>query len=279
MIYIIKTELKDVIVFDSVTSFSETYGGSVTSHPVEDGVKISDHSIIENPKFRISGVVSDFNFFNPIKDFTVDPYTHPSPPSNSSLLNAIDPVTLSLTDDAISIPTDLTGFDNDGDFSLKTQSQTIKAKLIEIQRNRVLVDILRYPGDNKVERISPCILTDISFVESPDSGYAVYPEMQFEKINTVKVVVRAASSDKIIPEELKLAAAEVAAKGNKAGTTIQDGKPVNAEAHSELMKTLDDKTAQAVCSAQWRSQDAGMPPPPCAYQYGWVKGWSGVLKK
>ena len=207
MIYIIKTELKDVIVFDSVTSFSETYGGSVTSHPVENGVKISDHSIIENPKFRISGVVSDFNFFNPIKDYSPDPYTQPSISGNTGVLNSIDTTTGSFINEGLVIPTDVAGFDSDGDFSLKTQSQTIKAKLIEIQRNRVLVDILRYPGDNKVERISPCILTDISFVESPDSGYAVYPEMQFEKINTVKVVVQAASSDKIIPEELKLAAA------------------------------------------------------------------------
>src|SRR5574343_1126987 len=97
MIYVIKTALKDVIVFDSVTSFSESYGGNVTSHPIEDGSKITDHSVVENPKFRISGVVSDYNFFNPIKDFSYNGLSS-NVKSNIDYLNSIDAGTSQLTD-------------------------------------------------------------------------------------------------------------------------------------------------------------------------------------
>ena len=50
MIYVIKTQNNDVILFDSILSFSESYQGSVTSHPVEDGSKISDNYCYREPE-------------------------------------------------------------------------------------------------------------------------------------------------------------------------------------------------------------------------------------
>ncbi len=51
-------QLSGFIFLDAVTVYTKTFGGRVTEHPIETGVSITDHFISENPKFKISGVIS-----------------------------------------------------------------------------------------------------------------------------------------------------------------------------------------------------------------------------
>lgn len=51
-------QLSGFIFFDVVTKYSRNVDGQLTKHPLDAGVKISDHFISENPKFNIVGVIS-----------------------------------------------------------------------------------------------------------------------------------------------------------------------------------------------------------------------------
>ena len=55
--------------------------------PVEDSTTITDHFITDNDKFKISGVVSDFDFLNPLNQiaFGVEGYEDNSV-ANQSLI-------------------------------------------------------------------------------------------------------------------------------------------------------------------------------------------------
>ena len=69
MIIVIKEQASsDIITLSCVTSFDESYTGSVSSHPIESGSTITDHVTSDNDKFKVSGVVSDYDFLNPSKD-------------------------------------------------------------------------------------------------------------------------------------------------------------------------------------------------------------------
>lgn len=69
MIYtLIKKDAKDniekIFSFDSVSSFSEQWSGSVSKSPVESGFIVSDHVSIENPVFDLTVTLSSYSLFN-----------------------------------------------------------------------------------------------------------------------------------------------------------------------------------------------------------------------
>ena len=56
--------LQGIIYLNAVTGYSREYGGKVTEHPIELGAFISDHFIAQNPKIKLSGVLSHIDFTN-----------------------------------------------------------------------------------------------------------------------------------------------------------------------------------------------------------------------
>lgn len=51
------------LTFESVSSYSENWSGTVSKSTVEYGFPIADHINIENPVFNISGVLSEYSIF------------------------------------------------------------------------------------------------------------------------------------------------------------------------------------------------------------------------
>jgi hypothetical protein len=93
----------------------------------------------------------------------------------------------------------------------------VKQKLISIQRNKEFVTILGYNTDGKdsvVDKFDNCVFTDISFDVSPDSGYAIYPNISIEQVNVVRVKVTQASGDVITVKAVANQGAGVDGKGN-----------------------------------------------------------------
>lgn len=246
MIYVIKTQNNDVILFDSILSFSESYQGSVTSSPVEDGTKISDNIITENVKLKLQGVVTDYNFWNPIKDAgnqKAKGYDYPRAYGNMIIDTQGQPETT----DNVAIPQDYSGTDDEGIISVKASMDIVKQKLISIQRNKEFVTILGYNTDGKdsvVDKFDNCVFTDISFDVSPDSGYAIYPNISIEQVNVVRVRVTQASGDVITERKVANQAAGDAGKGNQKPTNGKDEKPkaeTKEELHKPLMNIVDIK--------------------------------------
>lgn len=58
------TSVSGAIYFDAVTDYSRQYTGRVTDHPIEAGASVTDHFISQNPKVKISGVISSVDFSN-----------------------------------------------------------------------------------------------------------------------------------------------------------------------------------------------------------------------
>lgn len=240
-----KTKNNDVILFDSILSFSESYQGSITSHPVEDGSKINDHAITENVKLKIQGVVSDYNFFNPQKDAgntKVPGYEYPR--SYGSTI--INPNGFPETTTGVTIPQDYAGTDDEGIISIKASMDVVKQRLIAIQRNREFVTILSYRLDGNtavVDKFKDCIITDISFNTTPDSGYAIYPDITIEQVKLVKVKVMQAEADKIPDESEATKAAGTDGKGPQSPGSAKDGT------------TDEDKTRKHIKSKAEEEED------------------------
>ena len=204
MIIVIKEQASsDIITLSCVTSFDESYTGSVSSHPVESGSTITDHVTSDNDKFKVSGVVSDYDFLNPSKDLATkkegydDGYLRSAVTASfaNGLLNTYGAV----------VPD-------------KQRAEYIKRRLIDIRKNSLLVTILEYPDSGELVQHTDCILTSLSFKEDENTGYAVYPDMSFEKINVVQVKVEEVNTSKI-PKLPDSKVADAAAGANNTGGT------------------------------------------------------------
>jgi len=204
MIIVIKDQASsDIITLSCVTSFDESYTGSVSSHPIESGSTITDHVTSDNDKFKVSGVVSDYDFLNPSKDLATkkegydDGYLRSAVTASfaNGLLNTYGAV----------VPD-------------KQRAEYIKRRLIDIRKNSLLVTILEYPDSGELVQHTDCILTSLSFKEDENSGYAVYPDMSFEKINVVQVKVEEVNTSKI-PKLPDSKVADAAAGANNTGGT------------------------------------------------------------
>ena len=214
MIIVIKEQASsDIITLSCVTSFDESYTGSVSSHPIESGSTITDHVTSDNDKFKVSGVVSDYDFLNPSKDLATkkegydDGYLRSAVTASfaNGLLNTYGAI----------VPD-------------KQRAEYIKRRLIDIRKNSLLVTILEYPDSGELVQHTDCILTSLSFKEDENTGYAVYPDMSFEKINVVQVKVEEVNTSKIpkLPDQkVADAATSEAPKGagaNCAGVTYRN---------------------------------------------------------
>lgn len=203
MIIVIKDQTSsDIITLSCVTSFDESYTGSVSSHPIESGSTITDHVTSDNDKFKVSGVVSDYDFLNPSKDLATkkegydDGYLRSAVTASfaNGLLNTYGAV----------VPD-------------KQRAEYIKRRLIDIRKSSLLVTILEYPDSGELVQHTDCILTSLSFKEDENTGYAVYPDMSFEKINVVQVKVEEVNTSKIpkLPDsKVADAAADASQKGS-----------------------------------------------------------------
>ena len=201
MIIVIKDQASSDITLSCVTSFDESYTGSVSSHPIESGSTITDHVTSDNDKFKVSGVVSDYDFLNPSKDLALGKEGY----SDEGRSAAVSRFTNGLLDSGlIDIPD-------------KQRAEYIKRRLIDIRKNSLLVTILEYPDSGELVQHTDCILTSLSFKEDENTGYAVYPDMSFEKINVVQVKVEEVNTSKIpkLPDsKVSDAAASTSQKGS-----------------------------------------------------------------
>jgi hypothetical protein len=277
MIYVLKTQNLDVITFDSILSFSESYSGGVTSQPIEDGGKISDHIITDNLKIKIQGVVTDYNFWNPLKDaanVAVPGYDY----NRTGAMGLTDSNGSPALSDA-PVPSDYAGKDNDTNTSVKASMDTVRQRLISIQRNKEVITILGYlvrEKDSLIVSYENCVITDLSFDTSPDSGYAIYPNISIEQVNIVKVKTQFANSQKIVEEKVADQATGEDGKGNKKPGGGKDNKTAEEkkreDAYSGLKSKLDDEVAKVRCYNLWNDmQSKGQNSPPmCAIQFGLV---------
>ena len=184
LIILLEQGTNDTITFSSVTSFTETYPSGVTSSPVESGSTVSDNVTIGNNTFSLSGVVSDWDYYNPAKELAfgsnaVYNYTYESRFNLAKFDNSDFTTTLD------TIPSDAT-------------AEQIKFKLQRMRNNPSLVTLLIYNDDNQLSTYyDNCAITNLSFSESADTSYCIYPVMSLEQLQIAYVEVETIEKGKI----------------------------------------------------------------------------------
>jgi len=184
LIILLEQGTNDTITFSSVTSFTENYPSGVTSSPVESGSTISDNITIGNNTFSLSGVISDWDYYNPAKELAfgsnaVYNYTYES----RFNLAKFEPTGFTTTLDTI--PSD-------------ERAEQIKFKLQRMRNNPSLITLLIYNDDNQLSTYyDNCAITSLSFSESADTSFCVYPVMTLEQLQIAYVEAETIEKGKI----------------------------------------------------------------------------------
>ena len=198
---------QEVIYFDAITNLTETYTGSVTKHPMSNGSLITDHTIIENPKFTVSGILSDadFNISRPANPGTLAPFqfdtgAHVSTderglykPRDKQYINntaVVQPVQI-FDKSSINriLPEVVAQFTRDTIPEVlvtpqeKAKSaQAVKQNLIEMWRNREKFTFFEFDDSVRPNVYPNCVFTNVGFKEDESTGEALFPELAFEQV-------------------------------------------------------------------------------------------------
>ena len=216
MIYSFILPTDEVISFDCVSKYSETFTSKISDYETEVGFPISDNMVLSTPTISISGVFSYYN----------------SPTREITLVNG-----------------EFVVFDVEG--KQTTTQIDIEKKLKDIyndKTNIILIkstDITNIVG-SEVDRVAPCLIESLSFSYS-GSGYgAVTPEFQLRNVRQAVVIEQNVpnASPVLIPKN------KVATTVNQASTTgdAPDGTSTDPIENKDLKKLeadmSDDKAAQ-----------------------------------
>ena len=220
MIYSFILPTDEVISFDCVSKYSETFTSKISDYETEVGFPISDNMVLSTPTISISGVFSYYN----------------SPTREITLVNG-----------------EFVVFDVEG--KQTTTQIDIEKKLKDIyndKTNIILIkstDITNIVG-SEVDRIAPCLIESLSFSYS-GSGYgAVTPEFQLRNVRQAVVIEQNVpnASPVLIPKN------KVATTVNQASTTgdAPDGTSTDPIENKDLKKLeaemladmSDDKATQ-----------------------------------
>jgi len=188
------------VYLDSVTLYSQDYSGKITSHPIDVGSNVSDHYFKNNPKYKITAVISGVDISTGtylIQDSAGNvPYNASPAPSavsvnstDSSVLKKFIPDSLGqfLSDSTPEVTTDAARTDlidqiREMLISL-TSGELLNQETGEFNPNIKLVELYEYDGYKLNRPINRLVLTSVNFRETPDTGYALYCDFSFEQIS------------------------------------------------------------------------------------------------
>ena len=204
-------EAESYLTFDSVSSFSESWSGTVSKSTVEYGFPIADHINIENPVFNISGVLSEYSIFKDDREI---------------FWNGEDFVQASEND---SEGSHLVA----KDYLIKTTKEGTVITLLESKTNSFLSD-----GTQRYEKIRSgttkeydnSVITDLSFEVSENTqNSSIRVSMKIEQLNIARTETTTLTEQEmqkaIIP---KVAKTSINTGGSATSTATDEiGKPKN----------------------------------------------------
>ena len=251
-------QLSGFIFLDAVTKYDKVFGGRVTEHPVESGVTISDHFRSENPKFRISGVISGVDL-SPIPYLvkslaTIQELEGVEASKIKNVNNPPVPITVDNTGaglrqflpDTISqfLPTtsvNITGGDG--------QRQDYKGDVeifLELIMNGVFYNEDRKRWENRMtlstlyemdgsqlgRSYNNCILTNYSVTENVETGEGLFLDLSFERVRFAESGVAQAPAPRKNTPTSRAAAPQQDMGSSNPKTAAGGSSPNNAPARS-----------------------------------------------
>ena len=224
------------VYLDAVTGYSQDHSGKVTSHPIDVGSNVSDHYFKNNPKYKITAVISGVDISTGtylIQDNAGNvPYNASVAPSavsvnstDSSVLKKFIPDSLGqfLSDSTPEVTTDTARTDlidqiREMLISL-TSGELLNQETGEFNPNIRLVELYEYDGYKLNRPINRLVLTSLNFRETPDTGYALYCDFSFEQISFASL--KKTQIPKDVQNSIKKKTDSKVTKG-KQDSTVQD---------------------------------------------------------
>ena len=247
-----------LLFFDAVTSFTQSYKGAVTKHPIDKGGNITDHFINENPTFQVSAIFTGVGVGTSLWLITDDESNLANnsflPPSEVSV-NSTDASTLTkflpdsigqfLPDRTPSVTMD-TSRENILEkirLDLKNLSNGIKWNEKTNHFDPEIKLITLYEMDKKsgrlVRPLIDLVVTSLSFREDANTGYGLYADISFEQVTFVELVKTA------IPKRPKPAVVKKAAPKVDKGTCDSTPKNPADAANKDTQGTKDNANKAA----------------------------------
>lgn len=224
------SNITETISLDVINSFGEDYSSSIAQNAVENGYVISDSISINNPKFSISGVITDSKFR--VKGHLVVFNGNTFEKSQGDNREQFQQI-------------------SDDDYADK-----VKDRLIKLWENKEVFGILESKDINNVKgsqvrNIFPCALSSLSFDKS-SADAALYPTMSIEKIRYAVVTVSTVKNPlpELIPKYQESLETQSSTSSGAAKTVSSDLKTADAEAKSILKGLNDDPTPSNTTAAR-----------------------------
>lgn len=204
-------EAESYFTFDSVSSYSESWSGTVSKSTVEYGFPIADHINIENPVFNISGVLSEYSIFKDDREI---------------FWNGEDFVQASENDSESSHLVAK-------DYLIKTTKEGTVITLLESKTNSFLSD-----SAQKYEKIRSgatkeydnSVITDLSFEVSENTqNSSIRVSMKIEQLNIARTETTTLTEQEMQKAIIPKVAKTSVNTGSSATSTATDetGKPKN----------------------------------------------------
>lgn len=194
------SQVKGFIYLDAVTAYTKTLSGKVTSHPVDSGVNIADHFLVNNRKFTLEGIVSGADITgisDKIKIGEEKPLNAREQPRTIGIdagSNGLLKFLPSAIKQFISSPEPkVTVYGQmgasapavEGLFS-SLMDGTYYNSADKKWRNKItLVTLYEMIGSNFINAHTDLVLTDVSFQETVDGGEALQISLSLEKVRFV----------------------------------------------------------------------------------------------
>lgn len=181
----------DLIWFDAILQFSEKYTGQVSSHPLESGNVISDHTIINNLVMTLSGIISDadFNMTRPtLTDSDAEnwgisnkQFVNNSPVGDAVVIKYKPGINEYLPDSIAQFITPASPVVEVPIYDRPMAALGIKDRLTFMQRSAETFSLVDFHGDKIWRVLDNCVLTSLDFTEVAEAGEALFPNMTIEQ--------------------------------------------------------------------------------------------------
>lgn len=228
------------IYFDAVTAYSQDHSGKITAHPIDYGSNVTDHFYKNNARYKIGAVISSL-------DISTGSYlvrnNNGDAPFN--VRRAPSEVSVNSTDSSVLrkfIPNSLGQFLSDSTPNVKVQTNfdspdsdiigQIRDALISLTSGVVLdqttgrynpniqlIDLYEFDGYKLTRVINRLVMTNVTFRETPDTGYALYCDFSFEQVTFASLKKTQIPQD--VQSSLKKKASPKSSKGRQ-DSTVQD---------------------------------------------------------
>lgn len=229
-------DLGGFIYFDAITAYTQNFKGQVTKHPIANGGNVSDHFIRDNPVITLSGVITGVDISTGV--YLIQD-TNGIEPANT--FPAPSAVSVNSTDQSVLqkfIPDSIGQFLGDATPNVVVDAR--RADLIEQIRQALMnlatgdvynsdtgqfrpqIQLVRlFEFDKALVRriINRLVITNVTFKEDANSGYALYCDITFEQVTFANL--KKTTIPKDVVNSLKKKGATKADKG-KQDSTPQD---------------------------------------------------------